>query len=92
MDDARVARSTVLIVDDEEGVRESVRAVLEDIRSGAFARRFQEEAARGYPMLEIARSMIHGPSPISEAEERLRGMTGPPRPSGDEIADRMPPA
>jgi DNA-binding NtrC family response regulator len=31
MDDAaRVARSTVLVVDDEEGVRESVRAVLED--------------------------------------------------------------
>ena len=31
MDDpARLARSTVLVVDDEEGVRESVRAVLED--------------------------------------------------------------
>jgi DNA-binding NtrC family response regulator len=29
-DDARRPRSTVLIVDDEEGVRESVRAVLED--------------------------------------------------------------
>jgi len=29
-DDARLPRSTVLIVDDEEGVRESVRAVLED--------------------------------------------------------------
>jgi DNA-binding NtrC family response regulator len=29
-DDARVARSTVLVVDDEEGVRDSVRAVLED--------------------------------------------------------------
>lgn len=58
------------------------RAVLEDIRSGAFARRFQEEAARGYPMLEIARSMIHGPSPISDAEDRLRRLIGPPRPSG----------
>jgi DNA-binding NtrC family response regulator len=29
-DDARLPRSTVLIVDDEQGVRESVRAVLED--------------------------------------------------------------
>jgi len=48
------------------------RAVLEDIRSGAFARRFQEEGSNGYPMLGIARAMMHGASPISEAEERLR--------------------
>jgi ketol-acid reductoisomerase len=71
------------------------RAVLEDIRSGAFARRFQEEAARGYPMLGIARSMIHGTSPISDAEDRLRRMTGSPRPSGssagDATADHPPP-
>ena len=56
------------------------RAVLEDIRSGAFARRFQEEAAAGYPMLAVARSMIHDASPISDAEDRLRraGAASPP--------------
>ena len=31
------------------------RAVLEDIRTGAFAHRFQDEASNGYPMLEMAR-------------------------------------
>jgi ketol-acid reductoisomerase len=58
------------------------RAVLEDIRSGGFARRFQEEAGRGYPVLEIARAMIDGPSPISAAEERIRRLTGA-APPGD---------
>ena len=51
------------------------RGILEDIQSGAFARRFQDEAARGYPMLDVARAMIDGPSPISAAEERLRNLT-----------------
>jgi ketol-acid reductoisomerase len=53
------------------------RAVLEDIRSGAFARRFQNEAGNGYPMLDMARAMMHGTSPITEAEERLRRLAGP---------------
>lgn len=56
-------------------------AVLEDIRSGAFARRFQEEAAAGYPMLALARSMIHDASPIGDAEDRLRRAGAPPPPS-----------
>jgi ketol-acid reductoisomerase len=59
------------------------RAVLDDVRSGTFARRFQDEAASGYPMLGIARSMIHGPSPISDAEDRLRGMSGPAPDAGE---------
>jgi ketol-acid reductoisomerase len=48
------------------------RAVVDDIRSGGFARRFQDEARNGYPLLEMARAMIHGASPITEAEHRLR--------------------
>ena len=61
---------------------ERFRAILDDVRSGAFARRFQDEAGSGYPMLGLARAMIHGPSPISDAEDRLRGMSGPaPRPA-----------
>ena len=59
----------------------SFRAILEDIRSGGFARRFQDEAASGYPMLEVARSMMHGPSPIAEAEQRIRRLLAPPGPS-----------
>jgi ketol-acid reductoisomerase len=46
--------------------------VFEDIRNGGFAKRFQEEAQNGYPMLEFARAMINGGSPITEAEERIR--------------------
>ena len=65
---------------DREAIAVRFRAVLEDIRSGGFARRFQEEAANGYPMLDMARAMIHGTSPISEAEERLRQLADPDRP------------
>ena len=60
---------------DRETLTTRFRAVLEDIRSGGFARRFQEEAANGYPLLDIARSVIHGPSPITQAEDQLRGRT-----------------
>jgi ketol-acid reductoisomerase len=62
---------------DREALAVRFRAVLEDIRSGAFARRFQEEAGNGYPLLDMARAMMHGPSPISEAEKGLRRLTGP---------------
>src|SRR5262245_61170062 len=48
------------------------RSILDDIRSGAFARRFQSEAEGGYPMLDIARAMMYGASPISDAEDRVR--------------------
>ena len=57
---------------DREAMAARFRAVLEDIRSGAFARRFQEEARNGYPVLELARAMIRGNSPMTEAEDRLR--------------------
>jgi ketol-acid reductoisomerase len=57
---------------DREAIAASFRAILKDITSGAFARRFQEEAASGYPMLSVAREMTRGSSPITDAEERLR--------------------
>jgi len=59
---------------------ESFRKVFDDIRNGGFAKRFQEEARNGYPMLEFARAMIHGGSPITEAEDRIRLLHG--RPTG----------
>jgi len=51
---------------------DSFRAILEDIRSGGFAQRFQTEAKDGYPMLGIARDMMRGDSPMQAAEDRLR--------------------
>jgi ketol-acid reductoisomerase len=62
---------------DREAMTARFRAVLGDIKSGAFARRFQNEAGNGYPMLDMARAMMHGTSPMSEAEERLRRLAGP---------------
>jgi ketol-acid reductoisomerase len=65
---------------DREAMAESFRKVFEDIRSGGFARRFQEEARNGYPMLEFARAMLHGGSPITEAEDRIRRLASPGSP------------
>src|SRR6266478_10121046 len=69
---------------DREAITTSFRAILEDIKSGGFARRFQEEAKNGYPMLDMARAMIHGPSPITDAEARLRLLSGSPAPGSDQ--------
>jgi ketol-acid reductoisomerase len=57
---------------DREAIATSFRAILKDITTGAFARRFQDEARSGYPMLTVAREMTRGPSPVTDAEERLR--------------------
>ena len=66
---------------DREAMTTRFRAILQDIRSGGFAHRFQDEAQAGYPMLAMARAMIHGGSPITEAEDVLRRLadrgTGP---------------
>ena len=64
---------------DREAMAERFRHVLEDIKSGGFAQRFQDEARNGYPMLEFARAMMHGGSPMAEAEERIRHLAGPDR-------------
>jgi ketol-acid reductoisomerase len=65
---------------DREEMATRFRRILEDIRSGGFAQRFQDEARDGYPMLGIARAMMRGTSPITEAEERLRARNK--RPAG----------
>jgi len=65
---------------DREAMADRFRNVLEDIRSGGFARRFQEEARNGYPMLEFARAMMHGGAPITEAEDRIRRLSSPGAP------------
>lgn len=62
---------------DQEAMATRFRAVLEDIKSGAFSRRFQAEAGNGYPVLDMARAMMHGTSPISEAEQALRRLAEP---------------
>jgi ketol-acid reductoisomerase len=71
---------------DREEMATRFRQTFEDIQSGAFARRFQEEARNGYPMLEFARGMIRGGSPIAEAEESIRRLMSPdtsgPTPGG----------
>ena len=48
------------------------RAVLEDIRSGGFARRFQEEHDAGYPTLQAIEAVKQAGSPMTEAERRVR--------------------
>ena len=42
------------VVDDHVRVR--MREVLEEVRSGRFARRSSDEAASGYPLLKAARA------------------------------------
>ena len=62
---------------DRGALAASFRTILNDITSGAFARRFQAEAQNGYPMLAVAREMTQGSSPITDAEDRLRRLMGP---------------
>jgi ketol-acid reductoisomerase len=57
---------------DREDMAARFRRVLEDIKSGGFAQRFQAEAQGGYSMLGMAQSLLRGNSPITEAEARLR--------------------
>lgn len=72
---------------DRDGIMTVFRSILEDIRNGGFARRFQEEAKNGYPMLEVARNMIDGPMPITDAESRLRRLADS-SPAGSESSEK----
>lgn len=58
-------------VDDEEMER-TFRAAAEDIRSGAFAKRLQDEVAAGSPAINTIRGMLSAANPMSEAEARVR--------------------
>jgi ketol-acid reductoisomerase len=61
---------------DREAIATSFRGILQDITSGGFAARFQDEAKNGYPMLGIAKAMLQESSPISTAEDRIRRLLG----------------
>lgn len=54
---------------DRETIASTFQRVLDDIKSGGFARRFQDEASNGYPVLGVAREMICGTTPMTDAEE-----------------------
>jgi ketol-acid reductoisomerase len=69
---------------DREALMASFRTILGDIKSGGFARRFQDEAKNGYPMLEMAKAMMHGDSPITDAEALLRRLTASPKPGSEQ--------
>jgi ketol-acid reductoisomerase len=69
---------TRMLENDQEAIAASFRTVMQDIKTGGFARRFQDEACHDYPMLALAREMIRGTPPITAAEERLRGFARPP--------------
>src|SRR6266545_1622264 len=51
--------------------------ILADIRSGGFARRFQDEQANGYPTLAAIQSITSGQDPMTKAEERVREALAP---------------
>jgi len=57
---------------DREEIANRFRSVLEDITSGAFAKRFQAEARDGYSMLNMAQALVRGNSSMRDAEARLR--------------------
>lgn len=57
---------------DHAALERRFRQVLDDIGSGAFARRLQEEAAAGYPTSTVIRAMTALENPLTEAERRVR--------------------
>ncbi|MGY1711932.1 NAD(P)-binding domain-containing protein [Geodermatophilus sp. SYSU D00758] len=63
---------------DAEGLERHFRAVLDDIRSGAFARKLQEEEAAGYPTRALIEAYTSGDDPLTAAERRVRDRTGEP--------------
>src|SRR5215471_451071 len=57
---------------DREDMAARFRDILEDIKSGAFAQRFQAEARDGYSMISAAQSVLRGSSAMTDAEAWLR--------------------
>jgi ketol-acid reductoisomerase len=60
---------------DHAAMAETFRTVLHDIQSGGFARRFQDEERDGYPMLGLARELMHRPNAMTDAEDHVRDGT-----------------
>jgi len=61
---------------DREGMHRMFGGVLEDIRSGGFARRFQEEHAAGYPTVAAINAVKASGSLMTDAERRVREALG----------------
>jgi len=57
---------------DREAMHRMFGAVLEDIRGGGFARRFQQEHAAGYPTLAAIEAVKAAGTLMTEAESRVR--------------------
>ncbi|HLI15646.1 MAG TPA: NAD(P)-dependent oxidoreductase [Acidimicrobiales bacterium] len=57
---------------DVEAMKRSFGDILDDITSGGFAHRFQEELAAGSPTRELIEAMVSGDDPLSRAEAALR--------------------
>ncbi len=57
---------------DTEEMKRRFRSTLEDITSGRFARRFQEEIDAGSPTRALIEAMTNGNDPLSAAERLLR--------------------
>ena len=61
---------------DREAMHRMFGAVLDDIRSGGFARRFQEEHDAGYPTLAAINAVKASGSLMTDAERRVRAALG----------------
>jgi ketol-acid reductoisomerase len=61
---------------DREGMHRMFGAVLEDIRSGGFARRFQAEHAAGHPSPAAISALQASGSLMTDAERRVRAALG----------------
>lgn len=57
---------------DQERIKHRFAEVLDDIRSGGFARRFQDELAAGSPTRLLIDAMTAGDDPLSAAEASVR--------------------
>ncbi|HEX7097033.1 MAG TPA: NAD(P)-binding domain-containing protein [Acidimicrobiales bacterium] len=61
---------------DVESLRQYVVSVVEDLRAGGFARKFQEEHDAGYPTLQAIQGITSGDDPMTQAEDRVRRALG----------------
>jgi ketol-acid reductoisomerase len=59
----------------DQRVRDEMRAILADIRSGAFAEQLSGEADGGYPLLNAARARSAA-LPVERARLRLKHLFG----------------
>ncbi len=61
---------------DREGIERRFREVLNEIRSGAFTAKLQDEQANGYPTLAAIRAITQLDNPLTAAEDRVRAALG----------------